>query len=158
MRPCRERRAVAACFGSVSGGSRYDRSCGRGCEPGAPDDPDFLAGGTIARLAKQGREVACVILTNGNRSITSEQLAPIREEEQRRAARVREVYCIQWEEPRLVITSPRPWNSGSRRSAAIPARSVTSRTSRLACEIALRFLGRRRAIPTEGFDQIAVPG
>jgi LmbE family N-acetylglucosaminyl deacetylase len=58
-----------------------------------PDDPDFLAGGTVARLAKEGREVAYVILTNGNkgsgnRSVTSEQLAPIREEEQRRAAHV----------------------------------------------------------------------
>jgi len=56
-----------------------------------PDDADFLAGGTVARLAKEGREVAYVILTNGNkgsgdRSITSEQLAPIRAEEQRRAA------------------------------------------------------------------------
>ena len=58
-----------------------------------PDDPDFLAGGTVARLAKEGRAVAYVILTNGNkgsgdRSVTSEQLAPIREEEQRRAAHV----------------------------------------------------------------------
>src|SRR5947199_1829171 len=58
-----------------------------------PDDADFLAGGTVARLAKEGREVAYVILTNGNkgsgdRSVTSAQLAPIREEEQRRAAHV----------------------------------------------------------------------
>jgi LmbE family N-acetylglucosaminyl deacetylase len=57
-----------------------------------PDDPEFLAGGTVARLAKEGREVTYVIVTNGNkgsgdRSITSAQLAPIREEEQRRAAR-----------------------------------------------------------------------
>src|SRR5206468_3193291 len=47
----------------------------------------------VARLAKEGREVAYVILTNGNkgsgnRGVTSEQLAPIREEEQRRAAHV----------------------------------------------------------------------
>jgi len=58
-----------------------------------PDDPDFLAGGTVARLVQEGREVAYVILTNGNkgsgdRSVTSAQLAPIREEEQRRAAHV----------------------------------------------------------------------
>lgn len=58
-----------------------------------PDDPDFLAGGTVARLAKEGRAVAYVILTNankgsGDRSVASEQLAPIREEEQRRAAHV----------------------------------------------------------------------
>ena len=58
-----------------------------------PDDADFLAGGTIARLAKDGREVTYVIVTNGNRGssdpgITAEQLAPIRAEEQRRAAQV----------------------------------------------------------------------
>ena len=57
-----------------------------------PDDPEFLAGGTVARLAKEGREVTYVIVTNGNkgsavRSLTSDQLAPVRQEEQRRAAR-----------------------------------------------------------------------
>src|SRR5438552_1484829 len=58
-----------------------------------PDDPEFLAGGTIARLAKEGWEITYVIATNGNkgssdRGVTSERLAPIRAEEQRRAARV----------------------------------------------------------------------
>jgi LmbE family N-acetylglucosaminyl deacetylase len=58
-----------------------------------PDDPEFLAGGTVARLAKEGREITYVIVTNGNkgssdRGVTSEQLAPIRAEEQRKAARV----------------------------------------------------------------------
>jgi LmbE family N-acetylglucosaminyl deacetylase len=58
-----------------------------------PDDPDFLAGGTIARLAKEGREITYVIVTNGNkgssdRGVTSEHIAPIRAEEQRQAARV----------------------------------------------------------------------
>jgi LmbE family N-acetylglucosaminyl deacetylase len=58
-----------------------------------PDDPEFLAGGTVARLAKEGRELTYVIITNGNkgssdRSVTSEQLTAIRQEEQRRAARV----------------------------------------------------------------------
>jgi len=58
-----------------------------------PDDPEFLAGGTVARLAKEGREIAYVVVTNGNKGssdpgVTSEQLAPIRAEEQRRAARV----------------------------------------------------------------------
>jgi LmbE family N-acetylglucosaminyl deacetylase len=58
-----------------------------------PDDPEFLAGGTVARLAKEGRELTYVIVTNGNkgsgdRSVTSEQVAPVREEEQRRAAHV----------------------------------------------------------------------
>ncbi len=58
-----------------------------------PDDPEFLAGGTVARLAKEGREITYVIVTNGNKGsgdhgMTSEQLRPLREEEQRRAARV----------------------------------------------------------------------
>jgi LmbE family N-acetylglucosaminyl deacetylase len=58
-----------------------------------PDDPEFLAGGTVARLAREGREITYVIVTNGNkgssdRGLTSAQLAPIRAEEQRRAARV----------------------------------------------------------------------
>src|SRR5213076_819965 len=57
------------------------------------DDPDFLAGGTIARLAKEGREITYVIVTNGNkgssdRDVTSEHIVPIRAEEQRQAARV----------------------------------------------------------------------
>src|SRR5438128_1971230 len=58
-----------------------------------PDDPEFLAGGTIGRLVKEGRDVAYVIVTNGNkgsgdRNVTSEQLVPIRQDEQRRAAYV----------------------------------------------------------------------
>ena len=58
-----------------------------------PDDPDFLAGGTIARLARDGREGTYVIVTNGNKGsseagVTAEQLAPMRAEEQRRAAQV----------------------------------------------------------------------
>jgi LmbE family N-acetylglucosaminyl deacetylase len=66
-----------------------------------PDDPEFLAGVTVARLAKEGREVAYVILTNGNkgsgnRSVTPEQLAPIRAEEQRRAAHVLGVLSVEF--------------------------------------------------------------
>ena len=58
-----------------------------------PDDADFLAGGTVARLAKEGREITYVIVTNGNKGssdpgITAAQLVTIRAEEQRRAARV----------------------------------------------------------------------
>jgi LmbE family N-acetylglucosaminyl deacetylase len=60
---------------------------------GHPDDPEFGAGGTIAKLAKEGREVTYVIVTNGNkgssdRAITPERLARIREDEQRNAARM----------------------------------------------------------------------
>jgi LmbE family N-acetylglucosaminyl deacetylase len=58
-----------------------------------PDDPEFGAGGTIAKLVKEGREVTYVIVTNGNkgssdRSVTPAHLARIREEEQQNAARV----------------------------------------------------------------------
>jgi LmbE family N-acetylglucosaminyl deacetylase len=58
-----------------------------------PDDPEFLAGGTVARLVKEGCEVTYAIVTNGNKgsgdhTITSQRLALIREEEQRRAARM----------------------------------------------------------------------
>ena len=57
-----------------------------------PDDPEFGAGGTIAKLVKEGREVTYVIVTNGNkgssdRAMTPERLARIRQEEQRNAAR-----------------------------------------------------------------------
>ena len=57
-----------------------------------PDDADFLAGGTVARFVREGRELTYVILTNGNkgsadRSPTAEQIIAIREAEQRRAAR-----------------------------------------------------------------------
>jgi LmbE family N-acetylglucosaminyl deacetylase len=57
-----------------------------------PDDSEFGAGGTVAKLAKDGREITYVIVTNGNkgsgdRSMTPERLAAIRAEEQRNAAR-----------------------------------------------------------------------
>lgn len=58
-----------------------------------PDDPEFGAGGTVAKLARDGAEVTYVIATNGNkgsgdRSMTPERLARVREEEQRNAARI----------------------------------------------------------------------
>jgi LmbE family N-acetylglucosaminyl deacetylase len=57
-----------------------------------PDDSEFGAGGTVAKFVKEGREVAYVVVTNGNkgsgdRSMKPERLATIREEEQRNAAR-----------------------------------------------------------------------
>ena len=66
-----------------------------------PDDPDFLAGVTVARLAKEGQEVAYVILTNGNkgsgnRSVILEQLALIRAEEQRRVVHVLGVLSVEF--------------------------------------------------------------
>jgi LmbE family N-acetylglucosaminyl deacetylase len=58
-----------------------------------PDDADFLAGGTIARLVKEGRETAYVVVTNGNKGASDRGIAPtdlisLREAEQRQAARV----------------------------------------------------------------------
>jgi LmbE family N-acetylglucosaminyl deacetylase len=58
-----------------------------------PDDADFLAGGTVARLIKEGRETAYVVVTNGSKgssdpSISPEQLIALREAEQRDAAHV----------------------------------------------------------------------
>jgi LmbE family N-acetylglucosaminyl deacetylase len=57
-----------------------------------PDDSEFGAGGTVAKLAKDGCEVTYVVVTNGNkgssdRSMTPERLAVIRADEQRNAAR-----------------------------------------------------------------------
>jgi LmbE family N-acetylglucosaminyl deacetylase len=57
-----------------------------------PDDSEFGAGGTVAKMVRDGREVTYVIATNGNkgssdRTMTPERLARIREEEQRNAAR-----------------------------------------------------------------------
>jgi LmbE family N-acetylglucosaminyl deacetylase len=63
-----------------------------------PDDPDFFCGGTIARWVREGLEVIYLILTNGdkggNNPDVAEQLAALREEEQRAAARVLGVNTI----------------------------------------------------------------
>jgi LmbE family N-acetylglucosaminyl deacetylase len=57
-----------------------------------PDDSEFGAAGTVAKLTGDGVEVVYVVVTNGNkgsgdRTMTPERLARIREEEQRAAAR-----------------------------------------------------------------------
>jgi LmbE family N-acetylglucosaminyl deacetylase len=64
-----------------------------------PDDSEFGAGGTVAKLVKEGKHVSYCILTNGNkgssdRTMTPEQLVTIREEEQRNAARVLGVEAV----------------------------------------------------------------
>src|SRR2546422_6579739 len=66
-----------------------------------PDDSEFGAGGTIAKLVKEGCEVTYVIVTNGNkgssdRTMTPERLALIRAEEQRNAARTLGVARIEF--------------------------------------------------------------
>ena len=58
-----------------------------------PDDSEFGAGGTVAKLVQEGKQVSYCIVTNGNkgsgdRSMTPARLAEIRAEEQRNAARV----------------------------------------------------------------------
>ena len=58
-----------------------------------PDDSEFGAGGTIAKLVKEGKQVSYCVVTSGDkgsadRSMAPERLARIREEEQRNAARV----------------------------------------------------------------------
>ena len=66
-----------------------------------PDDAEFGAGGTVARFVQEGKQVAYCIVTNGNkgsgdRSMTPERLARIREEEQRNAARVLGVETVEF--------------------------------------------------------------
>jgi len=66
-----------------------------------PDDSEFGAGGTIAKLVKEGKQVSYSVVTNGNkgtgdRSMTPERLARIREEEQRNAARVLGVVSVEF--------------------------------------------------------------
>jgi LmbE family N-acetylglucosaminyl deacetylase len=56
-----------------------------------PDDNEFGAGGTVAKLAQQGWDVTFIICTNGNKGshdpeISTYRLSEVREEEQRAAA------------------------------------------------------------------------
>ncbi len=58
-----------------------------------PDDPEFSAGGSVAKLAKDGAQVTYVIVTDGSQGgedpdQKDSELAAIREKEQRAAARV----------------------------------------------------------------------
>jgi LmbE family N-acetylglucosaminyl deacetylase len=66
-----------------------------------PDDSEFGAGGTIARLVQDGAEVTYVIATNGDkgsgdRTMTPERLTRIRAEEQRNAAKTLGVANVQF--------------------------------------------------------------
>jgi LmbE family N-acetylglucosaminyl deacetylase len=58
-----------------------------------PDDAEFGSGGTIARWVREGKQVAYVVCTSGERGTTDrtvkpEQLAEVREQEQKAAAQV----------------------------------------------------------------------
>lgn len=64
-----------------------------------PDDADFGAAGTAARLARDGWEVRYVVVTDGSKGSddpahTPESLAALRAEEQRAAARVLGVQSV----------------------------------------------------------------
>lgn len=66
-----------------------------------PDDPEFGAGGTVARLTGEGKHVVYCIVTSGDkgssdRGMTPERLVPIRQEEQRAAARVLGVETVEF--------------------------------------------------------------
>jgi LmbE family N-acetylglucosaminyl deacetylase len=66
-----------------------------------PDDPEFGAGGTVARLTAEGKHVVYCIVTNGDkgssdRTMAPERLALVREEEQRNAARVLGVETVEF--------------------------------------------------------------
>lgn len=69
-----------------------------------PDDPEFGCGGTIAKLADQGKEITYVLLTSGDKgshdpNVRPGQLAAIREREQRAAAEtlgVKEVIYLRY--------------------------------------------------------------
>lgn len=66
-----------------------------------PDDADAHAGGTIATLTAEGRMVAYVIVTNGDkgsadRTMTPVRLAAVRRDEQRNAARMLGVQHVEF--------------------------------------------------------------
>lgn len=66
-----------------------------------PDDSEFGAGGTVAKLVKDGVLVTYCIVTNGSkgssdRTMTPERLHRLREEEQRNAARVLGVELVEF--------------------------------------------------------------
>jgi LmbE family N-acetylglucosaminyl deacetylase len=58
-----------------------------------PDDAEFMCGGTVAAWAREGTEVHYCVVTDGSAGsnepgVTREQMIPIREREQRAAARI----------------------------------------------------------------------
>jgi len=64
-----------------------------------PDDPEFYCGGTIARWAASGRDITYCLLTRGDKgadddSLSTLELAEIREVEQRAAAKTLGVHEV----------------------------------------------------------------
>jgi LmbE family N-acetylglucosaminyl deacetylase len=77
-----------------------------------PDDAEFGVAGTVARWAREGRQILYVVCTNGDkgtsdRSLKPERLAEIREKEQMAAAQilgVREVIFLRYPDQGLEDT------------------------------------------------------
>ena len=66
-----------------------------------PDDPEFGAGGTVAKHVMEGWQAVYVICTNGDKGtpdpmMTSPKLAKIREQEQKNAAKVLGVSVVEF--------------------------------------------------------------
>ena len=64
-----------------------------------PDDPEFFCGGTIARWAASGKEITYCLLTRGDKgsdydNLSTQEMAEIREVEQRAAAKVLGVHEV----------------------------------------------------------------
>ena len=116
-----------------------------------PDDSEFGAGGTVAKLVKEGKRVAYCILTNGDkgsgdRTMTPERLAAIRAEEQRNAARVLGVETVEFLGFRIAS-----WRTRARRAWRSPRPSVAivrTCSSRFACCASRRNVSWRRSSAT----------
>jgi len=64
-----------------------------------PDDAESFCGGTMARLAAEGKDIHYLVITKGDKgssdpAMTPERLSSIREEEQRQAAKVLGVQTV----------------------------------------------------------------
>ncbi|HZR38727.1 MAG TPA: PIG-L deacetylase family protein [Ktedonobacteraceae bacterium] len=64
-----------------------------------PDDAESFSGGTMARLASEGREIHYLVITRGDKgsndpSMTPDRLSSIREDEQRQAAKILGVQMV----------------------------------------------------------------
>lgn len=79
-----------------------------------PDDLDFMASGSMAKLTADGADVYYLILTNGskgtaNMAVTPKELTAIRQREQRRACKIlgiKEVFFLEYEDGALEVTMP----------------------------------------------------
>jgi LmbE family N-acetylglucosaminyl deacetylase len=159
-----------------SGDARFDRVLAIGAHP---DDAEYFAGGTLARLADAGAQVALVVCTDGARGGRGvEDMARVREAEQANAAkligfgsaanlrrpdgalanddalRAELALAVRSQRPELVLThDPRTlWNVYGGR--AHPGHS----DHRAAGQAVLDALYPRAASPNFFVDQLARPG